>query len=157
MPPGPGHCAVLNTTGVCDQPLIRRDVRQMAGTERVGMIGRAAVAGAIQPIHAVAGLHEIVHPTGASADAHHVGALPAAAVHHHHGVWITLLGGDHVLHVHLPLRDGSVGHLLALHADPEAALIGELERGGFALGFGSLASTAAARDQAALPPRCLAS
>src|SRR5580658_7986039 len=108
----------------------------MARPERVGMIGRAAVTRAIQPIHAVAGLHEIVDPAGAPADAHHVSALPAAAVHHDHRVLVALLGGDHVLHVHLSLRDRPVRHGFALYADPEAALIGELERGGFAVGFG---------------------
>ena len=42
---------------------------------------------------------------------------------------------DHVLHVHLAHGDGPVLHLLALDADPEAALIGELERGGFRVGM----------------------
>src|SRR5580698_5176839 len=108
----------------------------MAGPQRVGMIGRTAVTGPVQPIDAVAGLHEIMHPARPAADAHHVAALAAAAVHHDYRIWITLLGWDHVLHVHLSQRDGAVAHLLALDAHPEAALVGELERGVVVIGFG---------------------
>ena len=41
-----------------DQPLVRRNVRQMARTERVRMIRRTAVTRPIQPIHAVTVLHQ---------------------------------------------------------------------------------------------------
>ena len=106
MPPGPGHCAVLNTAVLVISPSNGGTFGKWLGPKRVGMIRRAAVAGTIQPIHAVAGLHEIMHPAGTSADPHHVRALPASAVHHHHRIRMALLGRNHVLHVHLPLRDG---------------------------------------------------
>src|SRR5580700_8218062 len=97
------------------------------------MIWRPAVAGAVQPIDAVAGLYEVMHPTRPAADAHHVGALPAASMNHDYRIWMALLGGDHVLHIHLALGDGAVGHLLALRSYPEAALVGELQAERFAI------------------------
>ena len=123
---GAGPLRGVEDGGAGDESFEGRHVGQVAGAERVGMIRRAAVAGTVQPIHGVAGLHEIMHQAGPAADAHHVQALAAAAVGHHHWVGMLLLGRDHVLHVHLALRDGPVGHGLALHAHPEAALIGEL-------------------------------
>src|SRR6185295_16229372 len=94
------------------------------------MVWGTSVARTIHPIHVVATLHPEVHPAGPAVDAHHVRALAAAAVHHHDGQWTRLLFGQHVLHEHLAHRDGAVGHLLALHADPEVALAAQSEAGG---------------------------
>jgi hypothetical protein len=41
-----------------------------------------------------------------------------------------------ILHVHLPLRDSSVRHCLALHPHPETALIGQFQRSRLAVGRG---------------------
>src|SRR6516164_7702987 len=100
------------------------------------MIRRASVTRTVDPVHTVAGLNEVMHPAGASADAHHVGALPASAVDHHHRIRVAWLGRDHVLDEHLAERDRSVRHRLALDADPETALIGEFERRRFPVGMG---------------------
>ena len=64
-------------------------------------------------------------------------ALSAAAVDHHDGQRMALLRRNHVLHEHLAPGDGAVGHLLALDADPEAALIGQLQPVDSRLGCGS--------------------
>ena len=96
------------------------------------MIGRAAVAGAIRPIgNNVAVLDEVVDEAAASADAHHVHALAAAAMHHHDGIRMLLLGRDHVLDRHLAHRDGAVGHGFSLSADPESACGRLVSFGGF--------------------------
>src|SRR6185312_9702268 len=101
-----------------------------------GVVGRAAEAGAIDPVHAVAILHEEVDPARTSPDTHHVRALAAAAMHHHDGIGMLLLRRDHVLDEELALRDLPVGHLLALHVEPEAALVGELHRERIAIAVG---------------------
>jgi hypothetical protein len=58
----------------------------MTGCERIRMIRRAAVAGTIQPVHSVAGLHEVMHPAGPPAETHHVCSLRASAVNHNDGI-----------------------------------------------------------------------
>src|SRR5262249_7763593 len=95
-----------------------------------------AIARAVDPIDGVSGLDEIVHPSGSSADAHHVRALAAASVDHHDRIAMAALGRDHVLHEHLAQRDLAVGHLLALDSDPEAALVGDFDRGRFTIRMG---------------------
>jgi hypothetical protein len=64
-----------------------------------------------------------------------VRALPAAAVHHHDRVRVAFFRRDHVLHKHLPERDGAVRHALALDAGEEAALIGQPQRRRFFVGM----------------------
>src|SRR5215469_10072199 len=91
------------------------------------MIRRAAVTRTVQPIDAISGLHEVMHPTGAATDAHHVRALAAAAVHHDHWISVSSLRRNHVLHVHLPQRNRSIRDLLALRSHPEAALVRQLD------------------------------
>src|SRR5215831_18672215 len=108
----------------------------MTGTERVRMIRRPSVAGTVEPIHRVSRLYKVMHPAWAAADAHHMRALASAAMHQHDGVRVRLLGRDHVLHIHLPHGDFAVGHPLALYADPEAALVGQLDSGGLHVSIG---------------------
>ena len=121
--------ARLEDVGGFDQRFVRRDIGQVTRPERVGMIRRSSVARTIEPIHRIAGLHEVVHPTWPASEAHHVCALRAAAMHHDDRIRITLLRGNHVLHEHLTLRDRSVRHRLAFDAHEEPALTGESQCG----------------------------
>ena len=107
------------------------------------MEGRAAVAGAVDHIDAVAFLREERGPAGAAVGgAHPVEALAAAAVHQHDRVGVFDLRGDPGFDVHLAAVDyGAAGEIGAVDAHPEIAPLGEVEgdfRGSGGAGFGGL-------------------
>ena len=91
---------------------------------------RAPVTRAIDDVHLVSLLREVLEPARASIRGFHpVGALPAAAMHEHHGERMPHLRRNHVLDVHLlPADVGAARRFGTPDVHPHVAPLGEVER-----------------------------
>ena len=85
----------------------------------------------VHDINGIAFLHEVGGPSRAAiGSAHPVGSLAASAVDQHNRIGMFHRRRDHVFDVHLlAVHNRSAGQFGALHADPEIAPLGEVERG----------------------------
>ncbi len=110
--------------------LIERDVLLRERAIEIRMERRAAMAGAIDNVHLVAFLHQQRGPAWAAVGrTHPIRALAAAAVHQHDGIRMPDARGNLILDVHLLAVDhGAARDFGPLHANPEEAPFGQIER-----------------------------